>query len=116
MTKEERKTTNLRRNYDVQLLPDVLLEFPHVNTLDLLGVVDELGPNAPDLSLYRRLEIFIFAHNGCDSAFSTIVRIIEPTAKPVIVVLEELSVKWDWTITLSCDRVNARLGDSQGKY
>jgi hypothetical protein len=69
--------------------------------------------------LYSRLEIFILAYDRRSSAFSTIVCIIKPASKPtskVIVILEELSVKRDCTITLSCDGINACFGDSQDQY
>jgi len=65
------------------------------------------------------LEIFILAHDGRSSTFSTVVGIIKSTTKSaskVIVILEKLSVKRDCTTTLSCDGINACFGDSLDQY
>ena len=110
---------NLGSNYDIQLLPNVILESSDVHPLDLLGIVDEFRPNAPDLSLGSCLEIFVLAYDGRSPAFSTFVSIIKPTAKPtseVIVILEKLSVKRRCTITLSCDGINACFGRLSDQY
>ena len=84
----------LVRDDNVEVLPDVLLEFANVDSLRAFRVVDCLRPYAPRLALRRRKQIFLLSGVSCVGTWSHVAVIDVVKAGAIIEVVTRSEHGW----------------------
>src|SRR5882762_339089 len=91
-------------NFNIQPLPNVLLQLPHIDPFRPLGVIDKFRSYSPGLSRSCSKQVLfpgINVRHGPTAITFALKDVVKPGAV-VIVVVEELGVEWYGTSVCGC--------------